>query len=220
MSKVGIGAPSPNKLYFGDNLTVLREHIADESIDLIYLDPPFNSKASYNVLFKTRGGKSSEAQAEAFRDTWEWGDIAEAAYDDVMRTSGDLALVLSGFRKWLGENAMMAYLAMMAVRLNELSRVLKPNGSIYLHCDPVASHYLKIILDSIFAPLNFRNEIIWKRTFAHGNVTKRYGDVTDTLLYFAKTGAPTWNQVFKSLSPAESNENIRMRILMAVAGNR
>jgi adenine specific DNA methylase Mod len=192
-----------NKLYFGDNLTVLRDHVKDESIDLVYLDPPFNSKASYNVLFKTGSGKSSEAQAEAFRDTWEWGSIAEAAYDDVMQSSGAPALVLSGFRKWLGENAMMAYLAMMAVRLIELKRILKPNGSIYLHCDPVASHYLKIMLDSIFKPTNFRNEIIWKRTFAHGNVTRRFGDVTDTILYFANGDQPIWNQVFKELSSSE-----------------
>jgi DNA modification methylase len=193
-----------NKLYFGDNLDVIREHVATESVDLIYLDPPFNSKASYNVLFKTRAGKASEAQAEAFRDTWEWGQIAEAAYDDVMRANGDVALVLSGFRRWLGDNPMMAYLAMMAVRLIELRRVLKSTGSIYLHCDPVASHYLKIILDSIFRPTNFRNEIIWKRTFAHGNVTKRFGDVTDTILYFARDGDPIWNQPFKQLTAEET----------------
>jgi site-specific DNA-methyltransferase (adenine-specific) len=192
-----------NRLYFGDNLTVLRDHVKDESVDLVYLDPPFNSKASYNVLFKTIAGKSSEAQAEAFRDTWEWGTTAEAAYGDVMQASGAPALVLSGFRKWLGENAMMAYLCMMAVRLIELKRVLKPDGSIYLHCDPVASHYLKIILDSIFKPMNFRNEVIWKRTFAHGNVTRRYGDVTDTILYFCNGDDPVWNQVFKKLTLEE-----------------
>jgi adenine specific DNA methylase Mod len=182
-----------NKLYFGDNLDVLREHIQDESVDLIYLDPPFNSQANYNVLFKT-DGKSSEAQAEAFRDTWEWGEIAEAAYDDVIRASGDIALVLSGFRKWLGENAMMAYLAMMTARLIELHRVLKPTGSVYLHCDPVASHYLKVMLDAIFGPTNFRSEIIWKRTSSHNNA-KRWGPIHDTILFASKSDDFCWNRV-------------------------
>ena len=117
-----------NKLYFGDNLDMLREKIKDESVDLVYLDPPFKSNANYNVLFKP-GGVVSEAQAEAFRDTWEWGP-ARDAYDDVMKLNGDVALVLSGLRRWLGESAMMAYLAMMAIRLLELRRVLKSKSSL------------------------------------------------------------------------------------------
>jgi adenine specific DNA methylase Mod len=151
-----------NKLYFGDNLDVLREKVKDESVDLIYLDPPFNSDANYNVLFKP-GGQASQAQAEAFRDTWDWGEGARHAYEDVMRANGDVALALSGLRRWLGENDMMAYLAMMAVRLIELHRVLKPTGSLFLHCDPTASHYLKILLDAVFGVGLFQNEIIWQK---------------------------------------------------------
>ncbi|WP_281405999.1 DNA methyltransferase [Mesorhizobium sp. B1-1-6] len=130
-----------NKLFFGDNLHVLHERIKPESVDLVYLDPPFNSNANYNVLFREDSGAPTEAQAEAFRDTWEWGEQAAEAYEDVMRASGDVALALRGMRAWIGQNAMMAYLAMMAVRLLELRDVLKPTGSLYLHCDPNASHY-------------------------------------------------------------------------------
>jgi DNA modification methylase len=184
-----------NKLYFGDNLDVLREKVKDESVDLIYLDPPFNSDANYNVLFRP-GGQASQAQAEAFRDTWDWGEGARHAYEDVMRANGDVALVLSGLRRWLGENAMMAYLAMMTARLLELRRVLKPSGSIYLHCDPIASHYLKIILDATFGHEGWRNEIIWQRTSSH-NDPKRYGRIHDTIFYFCKGDAPTWNQIYE-----------------------
>jgi adenine specific DNA methylase Mod len=184
-----------NKLYFGDNLDVLREKVKDESVDLIYLDPPFNSDANYNVLFKP-GGQASQAQAEAFRDTWDWGEGAGHAYEDVMRVNGDVALILSGLRRWLGENGMMAYLAMMTARLLELRRVLKPEGSIYLHCDPTASHYLKIILDAAFGHGGWRNEIIWQRTSSH-NDPKRYGRIHDTIFYFCKGDAPTWNQIFE-----------------------
>ena len=157
-----------NALYFGDNLEVLRESIKDESVDLIYLDPPFNSNATYNVLFRTPKGHQSDAQIEAFDDTWHWGAHAEAAFADVMQQSNtDVAEVTRALRSVLGENDMMAYLAMMAIRLLELHRVLKPTGSIYLHCDPSASHYLKIVLDQVFGLENFRNEIIWKRTSSH-----------------------------------------------------
>lgn len=180
-----------NKLFFGDNLDVLSEHIADESVDLVYLDPPFNSSANYNVLFKSAHGQASDAQAEAFRDTWSWGHSASAAYDDVMAANGDVALVLKGLRQWLGENAMMAYLVMMTVRLMELRRVMKPTGSLYLHCDPTASHYLKVILDSIFGHACFRNEIIWKRHSAHSSA-KRYGAVHDVLLFYSKGQRFTW----------------------------
>lgn len=195
-----------NQLFYGDNLAVLRESIADESVDLIYLDPPFNSSASYNVLFKAPSGDQSQAQIEAFEDTWHWTtEGSERAFDEVVSgPHSDASIMLRAMRSALGENDMMAYLAMMAVRLIELHRVLKPTGSLFLHCDPVASHYLKILLDSIFGPTNFRNEIIWKRTFAHGNVTKRLGDVTDTILYYAKSANPKWNQPFKLLSPEET----------------
>lgn len=154
-----------NHLYYGDNLQVLREHIATESIDLIYLDPPFNSQATYNVLFRSPKGEQSQAQIEAFEDTWTWNSSAEQAFDEVM-TSGntDAAEMLRAMRAFLKENDLMAYLTMMAVRLLELYRVLKPTGNLYLHCDPTAGHYLKIVLDSIFSIENFINDISWKRT--------------------------------------------------------
>jgi site-specific DNA-methyltransferase (adenine-specific) len=161
------GRRPTNKLYYGDNLFVLRESVASESVDLVYLDPPFNSNASYNVLFKAPSGAQSPAQIEAFDDTWHWNESAERAFDEVL-TGGhsDAAIMLKAMRSALGENDMMAYLAMMAVRLIELHRVLKPTGSLYLHCDPTASHYLKILMDAIFGVRNFVNEIVWKRTGA------------------------------------------------------
>jgi len=132
----------PNHLHYGDNLTVLRDSIASESVDLIYLDPPFNSNAGYNVLFKAPDGSGSAAQIEAFDDTWHWNDSAEAAFADVLRSGNSAAAeMLRAMRGFLGENDMMAYLAMMDARLIELHRVLKPTGSLYLHCDPTASHY-------------------------------------------------------------------------------
>src|ERR1700740_3147427 len=144
-----------NALYYGDNLPVLRESIASETVDLIYLDPPFNSNASYNVLFRAPTGEQSRAQIEAFEDTWHWNERAESAFDAVMQSGNtDAAEMLRSMRSFLKENDLMAYLAMMAVRLLELHRVLKPTGSLYLHCDPTASHYLKIVLDSIFGPEN------------------------------------------------------------------
>src|ERR1019366_3605198 len=140
-----------NRLYYGDNLTVLRNCIDDESVDLIYLDPPFNSQATYNVLFRSTAGEKSRPQIEAFEDTWHWGDEAELAFDGVMHgPSTDAAEILRAMRAFLRETDLMAYLSMMAVRLSELQRVLKPTGSLYLHCDPTASHYLKILLDGIF----------------------------------------------------------------------
>ena len=191
-----------NRLYFGDNLTVLREHISDESVDLVYLDPPFNSKATYNVLFKSAGGSKSQAQAEAFRDTWAWGEAAEAAYDDIRSGGGNLALVMTGLRRSLGENAMMAYLAMMGVRLVELHRALKPTGSLYLHCDPTASHYLKVLLDGIFGYDAFCNEIVWKRTSSKSDYSqgaKHFPKVHDSILLFRKSAQAKFKPVFLAL---------------------
>ncbi|WP_298286860.1 DNA methyltransferase [Novosphingobium sp.] len=190
-----------NTLYYGDNLHVLREHVKDESVDLIYLDPPFNSNANYNILFKSPEGHNSDAQIEAFEDTWHWNDSAEAAFDEVMRSGNTAAFeLLRAMRGFLGDNDMMAYLAMMAVRLLELHRVLKPTGSLYLHCDPTASHYLKLLLDGVFGVQFYRNEIVWKRTSAHGNVSVSYGDVTDTIFYYTKGSKPTWNRPMMPLS--------------------
>jgi site-specific DNA-methyltransferase (adenine-specific) len=180
-----------NKLYFGDNLDILREHIATESVDLIYLDPPFNSKRDYSVLFKTPKGHESDAQITAFEDSWHWGEQAEREFADLEHSPNtDVAEMMLALRKFLKENDMMAYLTMMANRLLELHRVLKPTGSLYLHCDPTASHYLKIVLDGVFGPKNFRNEIIWKRKSGRGETnqkTNRFGVDTDILLFYAKT---------------------------------
>jgi site-specific DNA-methyltransferase (adenine-specific) len=189
-----------NHLFYGDNLTVLRDSIGTETVDLIYLDPPFNSNAGYNVLFKAPDGSGSAAQIEAFDDTWHWNDSAEAAYLDVQRSgNGAAAEMLRAMRGFLGDNDMMAYLAMMAVRLIELHRVLKPTGSLYLHCDPTASHYLKILLDSVFGKGGFINEIIWKRYGAHndgGQGSKHFGRVHDTILFYSKSETRIYNFLF------------------------
>lgn len=160
-----------NTLFYGDNLDILREYIPSESVDLIYLDPPFNSARNYNVLFREEGGKYSEAQIEAFEDTWHWTHEAERTYHELVTEAPDrVASVIGALRQLAGHSEMMAYLVMMAARLVELHRVLKPTGSLYLHADPTASHYLKILLDAIFGPTNFRNEIIWRRYGAHNDV--------------------------------------------------
>lgn len=183
-----------NALYYGDNLAVLRESVATESVDLIYLDPPFNSQATYNVLFRSPAGGSSQAQIEAFEDTWHWGQEAEGAFDQVMRSwNTDAADLLRAMRSFLGENDMMAYLTMMAIRLLELHRVLKPTGSLYLHCDPTASHYLKQILDGIFRPYQFKNEIIWRRGTPRGHAFTRYASSHDVIFYYAKGDDAVWN---------------------------
>ena len=189
-----------NKLYFGDNLNILREHVPDESVDLIYLDPPFNSNATYNVLFREAGGEGSAAQIHAFDDTWHWSIEAEAAYEEVV-TGGPtkLADLLEAMRQFLGRNDMMAYLTMMAQRMAELHRVLKPTGSIYLHCDPTASHYLKLLMDAAFGPTNFRTEITWKRTSAHSDTRqgrRQHGRIHDILLFYTKGAAWAWNPIY------------------------
>ena len=186
-----------NKLYFGDNLDILREHVADESVDLIYLDPPFNSNATYNVLFRERSGDESAAQITAFDDTWRWSVESEFAYREVVTSGpGDVGELLGAMRSFLGQNDMMAYLTMMSQRLIELHRVLKPTGSIYLHCDPTASHYLKLLMDATFGIENFRNEITWKRTGAHGGAN-RWGPIHDTVLFYSKSDNHLWNRTYQ-----------------------
>jgi adenine specific DNA methylase Mod len=174
-----------NTLFYGDNLEVLQRHFPPECIDLIYLDPPFNSKVDYNILFRERSGKESVAQAQAFSDSWTWDIAAEKTYMGIQKDPnlGNMITFLHGY---LGKNDMMAYLVMMAIRLKELHRVLKPTGSIYLHCDSTASHYLKIIMDVIFGVENFRNEIIWKRQTAHSDAL-RFGRVADRIFFYSKT---------------------------------
>ena len=187
---------SMKRLYYGDNLQVLRENIPDECIDLIYLDPPFNSQANYNIFFKNSTGGSSEAQITAFEDTWTWGIESERFLDEIQDIKGELYQLLDLLVRTLGKNSLSAYLVMMAIRLIELHRVLKSTGSLYLHCDPTASHYLKMILDLIFGADKFRNEIIWKRTGSHGGA-KRWGPVHDTILLYTKTKDYTWHKVYQ-----------------------
>jgi len=189
-----------NTLFYGDNLPILQEYIPDESIDLIYLDPPFNSSRSYNVLFRDESGKEADAQITAFEDTWHWGEDAERTYRDIVQdASSSVASMIGAVRGFIGTNQMMAYLTMMTARLIELHRVLKPTGSIYLHCDPTASHYLKIVMDTIFGAEYFRNEITWKRSGAHSDVKqgrKAYGNIVDNLLYYTKSDEYTFNPQF------------------------
>jgi len=186
-----------NKLYFGDNLQILREHIADESVDLIYLDPPFNSQATYNVLFGEKNGSHSQAQITAFEDTCHWSAEAEATYHEIV-TKGPqkLAELVEALRSFLGHNDMMAYLTMMAIRLAELHRVLGPTGSIFLHCDPTASHYLKILMDAVFDPRNFRNEIVWCRSMPKAHVSRRFPSAHDIILFYGKSDVTKFNMIY------------------------
>lgn len=182
-----------NRLYYGDNLDVLRRYVDDESVDLVYLDPPFNSNASYNVLFAEHDGTKAASQIKAFEDTWEWDETAARACVEVIEQGGKPSAAMQAFRAFLGDSDLMAYLAMMAPRIIELRRVLTPHGSLYLHCDPTASHYLKLLLDAVFGPKQFRNEIIWKRTGSH-NDARKFADIHDCILYYAKGKVATWNQ--------------------------
>ncbi|MCX6380177.1 MAG: DNA methyltransferase [Armatimonadetes bacterium] len=182
-----------NTLYFGNNLEIIPKHIAEESVDFIYLDPPFNSDRDYNVLFKEQSGHESPAQIQAFGDTWNWAGAAEDWEDfHNLCPVPKVIELMQGFHNSIGENDLMAYLVMMAPRLYHLYRVLKPTGSLYLHCDPTASHYLKLILDGILGAKNFKNELIWKRTSAHSS-SKRYGPAHDVILFYTKSDMYTWN---------------------------
>jgi len=180
-----------NTLYYGDNLEVMREHIADESVDLVYLDPPWNSARDYNVLFKQARKDENQAQITAFTDTWQWSKRTYQEFFDDQRNARLFDLIES-LHRILGTSEMMAYILMMAPRLLELHRVLKPTGSLYLHCDPVASHYLKMMLDAVFGPIGFRNEIIWKRSLPHGNVSKKFGSIHDTIFFYVKSATAMW----------------------------
>jgi site-specific DNA-methyltransferase (adenine-specific) len=179
-----------NLLYYGDNLEVLHRHIADESVDLIYLDPPFKSDAQYNVLFRSHSGDAARAQVQAFDDTWTWGPQSIEAYDQIVGGGAPphVADTVQALRKILGTNDMLAYIVMMAPRLVELRRVLKPNGSIYLHCDATASHYLKVLMDAVFGGENFRREIIWRSGWISGFKARaqNWARNHDVLLYYVK----------------------------------
>ncbi len=190
-----------NKLYFGDNLDILREHVADESVDLIYLDPPFNSNATYSVLFTEKNGTQSAAQIAAFDDTWHWDISSRQAYEEVVLAGGKISALLSALHDFLGTNDMMAYLTMMAIRLKELRRVLKSTGSIYLHCDPTASHYLRSVMDAVFSPMNFRNEIIWQRAQPKGHAYTRFSSAHDVVLFYVKSADAEFDQQYKPHDP-------------------
>ena len=198
---------TPNKLYFGDNLNILREHVADESVDLIYLDPPFNSNATYNVLFQEKSGEQSAAQITAFEDTWHWTLDSEYAYQDVV-TNGPAKVgeLVAALRSFLGQNDMMAYLTMMAQRMVELHRVLKPTGSIYLHCDPTASHYLKLLLDAVFGPRNFRNEISWTRSNPKSLSKVNFPNCRDIILRFSRSNKCIFHMVYGEHNPDYVNK--------------
>lgn len=189
--------PTGNVLYYGDNLDVLAQHVESESVDLIYLDPPFKSNQDYNVLFAEHSGERSTAQIKVFTDTWRWDQAAARSFQEVVEAGGDVSRAMQAFRTILGDSDMLAYLSMMAPRLIELRRVLRPTGSIYLHCDPTASHYLKQLMDAVFGPTNFLNEIIWHyRKWPSGKYTFQRNH--DVLLFYSRSGdkARTFNQLY------------------------
>ena len=205
-------AAMDNTLYYGDNLEILREHVPDESVDLVYLDPPFNSNASYNVLFREQSGEGSPAQIKAFTDTWEWTQESQRTFEQEIMLNpaapANVREMVNAFRQFIGSNAMMAYLVMMTPRLVELRRVLKPTGSIYLHCDPTASHYLKVLMDAVFGKEGFQNEITWQRTGAHSDA-RRYGAISDHLLFYTKSRQWTWNNQYTPYADEYVKERYR-----------
>src|ERR1017187_3571001 len=190
-------ATDKNQLYYGDNFEVLQRYIKDESVDLVYLDPPFNSRQDYNVLFAERDGSQSSSQIHAFEDTWEWNNESMRAYEQIVEQGGRVADALRAFYTFLRGSDMMAYLAMMAPRLVELRRVLKETGSIYLHCDPAAGHYLKILMDAVFGPQFYRNEIVWKRADPKGHAFTRFPSTHDVILVFGRGTETAWNTQYK-----------------------
>ena len=208
MKKEVEGIGWKNKLYFGDNLDIMKKYIEDKSVDLIYLDPPFKSGKDYNIIFKPE--KGANAQIKTFKDTWKWGEEAEKNYRGLIEGTltkepppPKLKDLMTAMRSYLGECSMMAYLSMMAPRLLEMKRVLKDTGSIYLHCDPTASHYLKILMDAIFGVENFRNEIVWRIGWVSGFKTQKRGWIRnhDTILYYTKSKKFTFNKEFIPYPP-------------------
>ena len=210
-----------NVLYFGDNLQILREHVDDESVDLIYLDPPFNSNQSYNILFREENGTNSAAQVHAFEDTWHWNVASEEALSDIFKNATPRVVDMTrGFLSFLGRNQFTSYLVMMTPRLLELHRVLRETGSIYLHCDHTASHYLKILLDSTFGLENYRNEIVWKRSNPKSHTSQNFPTSTDTIFRYTKSNKYLYHQPYGEHDPdyveksyKYSDENGRYRLL-------
>ena len=192
-----------NALYFGDNLEILRKYIPDESVDLVYLDPPFNSDRAYNIFFQDKTEKKSSAQIRAFEDTWIWGEAPQQAFDEIMRGDFPVELkeTLQAFLDFMSTSDLMAYLTMMAIRLVELHRVLKSTGSLYLHCDPTASHYLKVLLDQVFGIKFFRNEIVWRRAQPKSHAIVRFSNSHDILLAYSKTDRAIFNPQYTPNDP-------------------
>lgn len=202
-----------NKLFYGDNLEVLRKYIKDESVDLCYIDPPFNSKRNYNQIYNNIG-REDKAQAQAFIDTWTWDIYAEKGFSEITTNyqniySYQTIELIIGFEKILGKGSLLAYLIHMTLRIAEIHRVLKPTGSFYLHCDPTSSHYLKLVIDSIFCggrTGEYQNEIIWRRTGQHNKVL-RYGPIHDVIFFYTKTNKYVWNYPKKPYMVGHINEN-------------
>lgn len=198
-----------NQLFYGDNLEVLRKHIEKETVDLCYIDPPFNSKRNYNQIY-TNVGKEDQAQAQAFIDTWVWDDYANQGLAEIQQnylghfTAQSIDLI-AGLTKVLGKGSLLAYLVSMTLRIVEIHRVLKPTGSFYLHCDPTASHYLKLVLDAVFCSQggDYKNEIIWQRTNSHNINANYFTRIHDIIFFYTKTKDYTWNPLFSDYSPEQ-----------------
>lgn len=201
-----------NQLYYGDNLDVLKRYVRDESVDLVYLDPPFNSNRNYSVIFSRNDKIENEntAQIEAFEDTWRWTHETELQYNEFVTDAPlRMANALAAFRVLLGENDALAYLVNMAPRLQQLHRVMRPTASLHLHCDPTMSHYLKILLDAIFGARNFRNEISWLRTSAKGLSTVRLSNNHDVILVYGKSDACVFDEDAMFMRTARTNSTTK-----------
>ena len=191
-----------NTLFYGDNLDILKRYVPDESVDLVYLDPPFNSNQNYNVLFKEQNGSQAASQISAFQDSWKWGREGESIFSDLVLKGGKVADCLQAFRTFLGTCDMLAYLVMMAPRLVELRRAMKQTASICLHCDPTASHYIKMIMDAVFGPENFINDISWKRSQTRSSISRSFRRAHDVILFYARGPKYRFNMQYKQLSEA------------------
>jgi len=205
-----------NKLYYGDNLEVLRKYVRDDSVDLCYIDPPFNSKRNYNQIYNNIGGED-RAQAQAFVDTWTWDAHANECFEQILDNTNGVQTrqsieLIRGLEKVLGRGSLFAYLVSMNVRIAEIHRVLKATGSFYLHCDPTASHYLKLVCDAIFCGErggDYKNEIVWARTNAHNIASKYFARVQDTVFFYTKSDKYIWNAPYTDFSPQQLKRYFR-----------
>lgn len=199
------------RLYYGDNLPVMQKYLLDESVDLIYLDPPFNSQRDYNVSMRDREGRESASQVIAFTDTWFWSRQTQEMYESLLvkAPNARVSKIIEAMYLVHGPNWIMAYLVMMAPRLMEMHRILKPTGSFYLHCDVTAAAYLKLVLDAVFGTENFRNEIVWRRTSAHNDARRKFGVVDDRIFYYTKSDKFTFNVQYTFYDETYVEKNYR-----------